>query len=270
MVREDGLTSSDSHSLNLSWKEWVFAEGRRRTKIVAFCFLNLHSIAYHVPPKLMNAEIQLLNLSVPESRWRAVNENDWAMARKTDSHVDILLQTSYSSLFADDTENSQSGGGLASFGNYLLIHCIIQQIFFTRQSPFGFGKGNGTSLHPDVLVKFDSALRVWLRNCETTKDSSLDPLAPGGPLSFNSTALFRLAYIRLNADLWPCRQLGMRYPMSIVRAFQDAPMLERTAYVGRAVLQSAHSLSIPVRIGVEFVARTQTLTWSIVHSLCNL
>lgn len=40
--------------------------------------------------------------------------------------------------------------------------------------------------------------------------------------------------------------------------------------MGKAVLQSAHSLSIPIRIGIDFVARTQALNWSIVHSLCNL
>ncbi|KAH7008995.1 hypothetical protein EDB80DRAFT_511926, partial [Ilyonectria destructans] len=253
-----------------SSKEWVLAEGRRRTKIVAFRFLNLRSIAYNIPLKINESRNPIAEPSRARIALEGRQRGRLIIARKTDSYVDILLQTGYTSLFANDAESSQSAGGLPSFGNYFLIHWIIQQIFFTRQSSFGFRKDNGTSLHPDALVKFDSALRVWQRNWETTKDSSLDPLASGEPLSFNSTALFRLGYIRLNADLGLYRQLEMRYPISIARAFQDAPMLERTAYVGRAVLQSAHSLSISVRIGVEFVAKIQILTWSIVYSLCNL
>lgn len=66
-------------------------------------------------------------------------------ARKTDSHIDILLQTSYASLFADDAESSPSGGRLFSFRNHLLIHYISQRIFFTRQTSFGFRKDNGTA-----------------------------------------------------------------------------------------------------------------------------
>jgi hypothetical protein len=37
-----------------------------------------------------------------------------------------------------------------------------------------------------------------------------------------------------------------------------------------ALLHSAHSLSIPVQLGINFVAETQTLFWSIQHTLCSI
>lgn len=271
MVREDSLASaSDSDPDEMTWREWVTVEGRRRTKIVSFCFLNLHSIAYNITPQLMNAEIGHLNLPGPESHWRAESEGAWEVARRKDAHTKVSVQSGYASLFANGGDDVHATGTLSSFGNYVLAHCIVQQIFFTRQSSFQLDGAECASLAADVQSRFDLALRAWQRNWETTKDSSLDPSAPGGPLSFNSTALFRLAYIRLHANLGPCRQLESRDAMAIARAFHNAPLLERSTSVGRAVLQSAHSLSIPVRIGIEFVARTQTLTWSIIHSLCNL
>lgn len=40
--------------------------------------------------------------------------------------------------------------------------------------------------------------------------------------------------------------------------------------MNQAVLQCIHALSIPVRVGVAFVARSQTFKWSIQHAFCNL
>ncbi|EFY94094.1 fungal specific transcription factor domain protein [Metarhizium robertsii] len=272
LVQEDGVgvgAAADSPGADLTWHEWVAAEERRRAKLVAFCFNNLLYIAYNIAPKLMNSDVARLSVPSPESHWRAASEDEWKAARSRDAIVETNVQQSYSSLFRNQTA-APASNGLSSFGNYVLIHCVVQQIFLARQLSFAPSGIECASLPPDLLLKFDSALRVWQHNWEATKDSSLDPSSPGGPLSFNSTALFRLAYIRLHADFGPCRRLETRNAERIAQAFRNAPLLERSPLVGRAVLQSAHSLSIPVRIGIEFVARTQTLHWSIVHSLCNL
>jgi hypothetical protein len=37
-----------------------------------------------------------------------------------------------------------------------------------------------------------------------------------------------------------------------------------------ALLHSAHALSIPIRLGIDFVARSQTFFWSLQHSVCSL
>ncbi|KAK2486172.1 hypothetical protein H9L39_00099 [Fusarium oxysporum f. sp. albedinis] len=268
MVQDEGLGATDVHANNLCWKDWVFFETRRRTKLVAYSFFNLHSIAYNIPPKLLNSEIGALNLPSPELHWRAETAEQWLAARKKDTFDEVSVQSAYKNL--STKANGRQSPALSSFGNYILIHRLVQQIFFARQSMILFDADDDAPLPPQAMERLESALCAWQRNWEATKDSSLDPLAPGGPLSFNATALFKLAYIRLHTDLGPYRRLETRDPGAIAQAFCTAPLLQRSTGVNRAVLHSAHSLSIPVRIGIEFVARTQTLHWIIVHSLCNL
>jgi len=147
-----------------------------------------------------------------------------------------------------------------------LIHGLIQHIFFVRQTSTG-GQG---SLKSSDIDSMGQALRVWQAGLEQTPESNLDPNSPHGPVAFNSTALLRLAYIRLHSDLGPCRRLDTRDPIRIAWAFKNSPPLVRSQRLGRAVLQSASALAIPVRIGINFVAKTQTFSWSIQHSLCNL
>ena len=270
LMRERGLLARDDHPGDLTWKQWVQAEGRRRTKLVAYCLSSLHSIAYNTPPKLMNSEICLLNLPLPERQWKASNEAEWNAMRDTDHCAEIAFRDSYAALFASDSRSYARRLSVSSFGNYVLIHCIVQQIFFARESPPVLGESNNASLRSQTIATLEVALRRWQHNWEVTHDSTINPQSTSGPLGFNSTAIFRIAYIRLHVDLGPCRKLETRNPVCMARAFCDAPLPPRSSQVYRAVLQSAHSLSIPVRIGIEFVARTQTLTWSIVHSLGNL
>ena len=270
LVRECGLSSADNEPSHLTWRQWTRAEAIRRTKIVSYCFLNLHSITYDIPPKLMNSEIYLFGLPSPESQWNASNESEWVTVREREPHAEVSFRDGYASLFTNDPEIASQDHALSSFGHYVMIHCIIQQIFFARQTSPNFGHRTESSLPSETTARIELALRRWQRNWEATKGSSTNPSSPAGPLGFNSTALFRVAYARLYADLGPCRKLETRDPVCIARGFRDAALVECSSNIYSAVLQSAHSLSVPVRIGIEFVARTQTLTWSIVHSLSNL
>ncbi|KAF2009415.1 hypothetical protein BU24DRAFT_428332 [Aaosphaeria arxii CBS 175.79] len=271
MLREDKHELDQGPLSESTWREWVRSEGRRRTKLVAFAFLNLHSLAYNITPKIMIREVSEVILPSPESHWRATSETQWVSARDTDPHVRVPLRERLASILADNVEDDrQHPSHLSSFGNYILIHCILQQIFFTRQSTCQSLSLDGHILPSEVLSKFGRILMIWQHHWEATKDSSLDPSAPNGPLSFNSTALFRLAHLRLHSDLGSSLQLDTRDAESITRAFRDSPLLVRSPDALRAALQCVQSLSIPIRIGIEFVARTQTLTWSIIHSLVNL
>lgn len=58
--------------------------------------------------------------------------------------------------------------------------------------------------------------------------------------------------------------------MQIASALQLTPRLQRSPRLITALLHSAHALSIPIRLGLDFVAKTQTFFWSIQHSLCSL
>jgi hypothetical protein len=128
----------------------------------------------------------------------------------------------------------------------------------------------GRSLRWDDIEMFERTLKKWQVGWERTPESSLDPTNPYGPVAFSSTALLRLAYIRLHCDLGPHRALGTREPQIIADALEAAPRVVRGPHVSRAVIHAAHALSIPVKIGINFVAHTQTLLWSMQHALVNL
>ncbi|KAH7134445.1 hypothetical protein EDB81DRAFT_99404 [Dactylonectria macrodidyma] len=118
----------------------------------------------------------------------------------------------------------------------------------------------------------DQALRSWQRCWGRTTEATLNPLSPNGLIPFNSTALLRIAYIRMNADLGPYRHVLIRNPSCLASSVASTPTLklDRTTYTDIAVLQCIHALGIIVRSGIEFVSRTHTQSWSIVHSLSNI
>jgi hypothetical protein len=271
LAREMGLNDTQPTPEDISWHDWIQVEAERRTKLIVYCFFGLQCIAYDMPPLLLNAEINLL-LPCSAKEWKAENCRAWKEARRSSPHPEVSFPDALAKLFARGGPPGHANiAPVSSMGNYILIHALVQQIFFVRQTSTTSNPGTANnSLRPEDIDELGSALRSWQAGWERTPESSLDPSNPNGPVAFNSTALLRLAYIRLHSDLGPCRRLDTRDPIRIAAAFKNSPPLVRSARLGRAVLQSAHALSIPVRIGIAFVARTQTFSWSIQHSLCNL
>jgi hypothetical protein len=269
LVREIGWSDHLYPQDEANWESWVPAESSRRIRFVAYCFFGLHVIAYNVPPKILSNELRDIILPCHEDRWRAVDEQQWNRSRSQDNTKVPTLHSACSALF-NPIARSSAGHSLSSFANYVLAHSILQQLFFSRQSLTDFEQNATGSLPDETLYKFERALRRWQYNWEGTKDSSIDPSSPDGPLAFNSTALLRVAYIRLHANLGPYRQLDTGDPHRIATAMNVVAPMARSPQMCRAVLQTVHTLSIPVRVGIPFVARTRTLKWSVVHSLCNL
>ncbi|KAF2149882.1 hypothetical protein K461DRAFT_230541 [Myriangium duriaei CBS 260.36] len=266
LVRDDGLRSPELPD-DVTWEQWIRHETTKRTKFIVYCFFNLHCIVYNIPPLILNAELHL-NLPASAAEFRADTVQKWSEARSRHAHDPPLgFQDALSRLF------SQSGrdvtGTSSSLGNYILIHAVIQHIFLMRQSA-RYRPTPAPELPADDVSALETALRNWQLGWSRNPESSLDPMDPNGPVAFNSTALLRLAYIRLNVDTGPGRALDTRDPVQIASAFRDAPALRRTPRLVRAVLHAAHALSIPVKIGVRLVAVTQTFIWSIQHSLCSL
>jgi hypothetical protein len=124
----------------------------------------------------------------------------------------------------------------------------------------------------------NQALRAWSLSFEQHRQFRANEMAAHGAgegyaegaVAFNSTALLRLAYIRLHTDLSPSRSLETRDHVMIAQAFTDAPLLVRSARLCRAVVQAIHALAMLVKMGVNYVAKTKSLEWSMQHSLCNL
>ncbi|KAK0109374.1 hypothetical protein ONS96_003189 [Cadophora gregata f. sp. sojae] len=264
LVRDDGL-KMQSLPKTASWEEWVHFESTKRTKFIVFCFFNLHCIVYNIPPLILNAEIKL-NLPSTAAEFKALSATAWKELRKK-STPEIGFQEALRRLFSrNGRELSESN---SSLGNYILIHALVQQIFLVRQIA-NCRYDSAGEFTQEEFSSLEHALRSWQLGWKRTPESSLDPMDPNGPVAFNSTAILRLAYIRLNIDIGPYRSLDTRDPIQIANAFRESPDIKRTPKLVRAVLHSAHALSIPVKIGIRLVSKTQTFIWSIQHSLCSL
>jgi hypothetical protein len=79
-----------------------------------------------------------------------------------------------------------------------------------------------------------------------------------------------LAYVRLSLNLGPYRRLETRDPLVIAAALRRSPRPERSYRLIPALIYAAHALSIPVRLGIDHIARSQAFFWSVRHSLASL
>ncbi|UNI22999.1 hypothetical protein JDV02_008841 [Purpureocillium takamizusanense] len=265
LVREDGLSLAPWDERPGSWEEWAQFESHLRTKYTVFCFFNLHCIVYDIPPLILNSELHM-PLPCATALFKATTEAQWREGLKRTHQKPLDFQDSLRRLFTSNSSDTLQSH--SSLGNYVLIHAIFQHIFFVRQS--ARCRSDSPELTAEELRPLDQVVRNWQSSWKRSPESSLNPLDPNGPVAFNSTALLRLAYIRLNMDTGPGRALGTRDPLQIAHALRDTPAIKRSPKLIRALLHSAHALSIPIRIGIRLVAKTQTFIWSIQHSLCSL
>lgn len=259
----------DNPPPNQSWADGIQQEARRRTLFAAYVLLNLHSVAFNVPPLLLNQEVTI-NLPGCASSWQAPNAAEWSRLRDT-YITPRSFQERLNELLSGRSIHEEAA--VSSFGNYVLIHGLLQQVFLARNAA-GCLPGARDALSDDLIDKMHLALRAWQQSWEATYESTTDPSSPKGPMGFNSTAILRLAYIRLSANFGPSRQLLFaRDPWATAESFLSGRAIraeDRSPRLDKAVLQSIHALSIPVRVGIEFMARSQAMNWSVEHALCGL
>jgi hypothetical protein len=117
---------------------------------------------------------------------------------------------------------------------------------------------------------FRRGLRCWTSGWQQAPESSLDPNNDNGPIPFTSSSLLALAYARIYLNLGPYRQLQTRDPQRIARALAGCPEIDRSEGVIAALLYATHMLGIPVRLGLDRVAKSQAFFWSVRHSLASL
>lgn len=267
LVRDLGISACDVSHEAVSWQKWVEQEERRRTLWVAYVQFNLQCIAFNVPPMILNQEI-LLTLPACGEEWKALNSQDWMRMRKLHTPDSRNFQVALAQLLQGHQIHKPHA--ISAFANYVLIHGLLQEIFFARNiTPL---EKATSSLQNHHAQSMEAALQAWQNSWEATYESSIDPLSPRGPMGFNARTLVQLAYVRLNANLGPHRQLASHTPAGIAHRLIDSKITvsPRSPFLDRAVLQCIHALSIRVRSGVHFVAHTQILNWSMQHSLCNL
>lgn len=269
LVRDSGLTSPDEPQdrSELTWEKWIRTEGDKRTKLIVYCFFNLHSITWNIPPLILNSEVRL-DLPDPANEWKATTSEQWKELHTEQAVPPLPFQVAFARLFSKAPQTP--GFPVSPLGNYVLVHALIQQIFFARQLSLVWPGIAGASLRSEDITILEKGLSAWKQGWRRTPESSLDPQNPNGPVAFTSTALLGLAYIRLHVDMGPLRHLETRDSLQIAHALRNTSSIRRDPRLTPALLHSAHALSIPVRLGIDFVARTQTFFWSIQHSLCSL
>ncbi|RSL77015.1 hypothetical protein BHE90_012047 [Fusarium euwallaceae] len=265
---EEQRSNSDSDQIPLQtrWLAWVHQESIRRSKFIAFTFTHTHSIAYNVYPPLRTNEI-LLRLPCHTKEWLAPTATAWQAAHSEVKKQQLSFQETLSLLL----RNSECAldPTPTPIGNYILLHGLLQRIYVVRDLSLPI-MDQSASLPPDEVDKLDRALRSWTTSWQQAPESSLDPNNENGPIPFTSSSLLGLAYVRIYLNIGPHRLLETRDPEQIAQALMKCPSVERSDGVISALLYAAHALSIPVRLGVDRVARSQAFFWSVRHSLSAL
>ncbi|OLN87457.1 Zinc finger protein klf1-like protein 4 [Colletotrichum chlorophyti] len=258
----------DQSTPQVAWHAWVRQESVRRAKLIAFSFMHTHSIAYNVYPVLRSNEVGL-RLPCSTGEWKATTASQWQVARRDIGKQQLFFQEALS-LLLRNTDGTASFDPIPTpLGNYVLLHGLLQRIYIVRDLSLPV-MDHSASLPSEEVDKLERGLRSWTAGWQQAPESSLDPNNENGPIPFTSSSLLGLAYVRIYLHLGPYRLLETRDPVRIATAIGRSPAVERSSGVITALLYAAHMLSIPVRLGVDRVARSQAFFWSVRHSLSGL
>lgn len=130
-LREDSPLDKDE-IISQDWCTWALSETRIRVKLMAFCFLNLHTIAYNYQPVLFWHEVNL-RLPCTVREWHAMESFQWLLARQEVINEQKPFLESLKVLFSSDAEMPQIHPAPSPFGNYVLLHGLLQRIHLVRQ-----------------------------------------------------------------------------------------------------------------------------------------
>ncbi|KAH7084693.1 C2H2 transcription factor-like protein [Paraphoma chrysanthemicola] len=261
-LKEEQCEAQGSTSRAAMWDHWIQRESARRTKLVAFCYINVHSIAYNIHPVLWSSELHL-RLPCCTAEWQASSAAQWSTLQRDGKEDQMLFQTALSTLLEASASTTSVHPIPSPIGNYILLHSLLQRIHIVREISFS------APISPTELSAISRALRSWTSLWQQTPESILDPNNESGPIPFTSSALLVVAYIRLSLNMGPHRHLDSRNPDTIATALTNLPAIERNDNLLSALLYSTHALSIPVRLGIDRVARSQAFFWSVQHAVSS-
>ena len=265
-LREENANTNGSSSRSAMWDQWVQLESARRTKLVAFCYINVHTIAYNVHPLLWSSELHL-RLPCCTPQWQASSAAQWSALRRDNREDQMPFQQALSVLLQGSTGSDTVQPIPSPIGNYILLHALLQRIHVVRELSFPLTPS--PKISTSELQTLSRALRSWTSLWQQTPESILDPNNESGPIPFTSSALLVVAYVRLSLDIGQHRHLDSRDPDTIAAGLIQLPEIERNDNLLSALLYSTHALSIPVRLGIDRVARSQAFFWSVQHAISS-
>ncbi|RMJ07901.1 hypothetical protein CDV36_012495 [Fusarium kuroshium] len=259
-AHDGGLTESEDDDGD-DWEVWAQKEVSRRIKLGVFCFLNLQSLAFRTPPVLFSNEIRL-RLPTSCKEWIAAGPEEWKAAR-ADALPLVEYQDALMRLLQPTGETSVLT--TSPFGNYILIHALLQRLTISRQLLLG-PNPRSSPLPESSLLQM--ALDRWKDAWQRAPESVLDLRDPKDSLSWSAMSLLGLAHIRTHFDIGDGCQLQCSDPDRIALAAKNCHAPGRGPHLTQALLHSAHILNIPVQLGVSYLSNCQAYLWSIQHCIC--
>ncbi|GKT76781.1 C2H2 transcription factor [Colletotrichum tofieldiae] len=212
-IRESGLIGGAPFDGD-DWHVWAREESNRRAKLSAFCFLNLQSLVFNVPPVLLANELDL-RLPVACDEWLANDSSKWIQARAKGPAL-VRFQEA---LVALVEPHSEDGPVTSPFGNFVLIHALLQRLMVTKQLCLD---RQTQRLAPEESAKFELSLHRWREQWCKAPESVLDVRNTKGSLSWTATSLLGLAHVRLYFTRRGQRQVCFGSPKNIAGDAWDA------------------------------------------------
>ncbi|KAJ6438186.1 Alternative oxidase [Purpureocillium lavendulum] len=163
-LRDDGL-GDDNEIPGQDWHSWAASETRIRIKLMAFCFLNLHTIAYDHPPALFWHEVNL-RLPCTVEEWHAADPARWFQSLEQVTERQRCFPEALKQLLSMDGQAAQIQPAPSPFGNYVLLHGLIQRIHLIRQltGPSALEEEDITKLHLlDIELEPSSGAHVTIK-----------------------------------------------------------------------------------------------------------
>jgi hypothetical protein len=138
-----GLKDDESAEDSSDWVQWTIQESSRRTKLIAFCYINVHTLAYDIRPMLWSTELDL-RLPCTTKRWQACGASQWAQASLADQGEQMRLQQAAFLLLGSEEGPSLIEPSPSPLGNYILLHALLQRIYIVRELSSHTGLAHAT------------------------------------------------------------------------------------------------------------------------------
>lgn len=154
-IRDAGLTEPyiDPRATSQDWYEWADQESVRRTKLISFCFIHIHSVAYNVYPSLRSSEIHM-RLPCSTKEWTANNAVEWEAAQRDRGPQQLFFQDALTLLLQKSRSTVPLEPIPAPLGNYMLLHGLLQRIHIVSELSLPNGN-HSTTLPTEELNKIE-------------------------------------------------------------------------------------------------------------------
>lgn len=154
-LRDIGLTEppNDPRGSTMDWYEWADQESIRRTKLISFCFIHIHSVAYNAYPSLRSSEIHM-RLPCSTKEWIANNATEWEAATRERGPQQLFFQDALTLLFQKPRSSVPLHPIPAPLGNYMLLHGLLQRIHMVSELSLPNGN-HSTTLPTEELNKIE-------------------------------------------------------------------------------------------------------------------